>query len=220
VAAVSAESSARRTRRGAPSPLGRLLKQWLRLALTWGRKRGRVAQDVVLEVSQAELPAHKHKHQSPLNPADIANLWRALDDYQAKDTAIGIRLLLLLFVRPTELREARWPEFEDGATWRIPGPRTKMRTPHVVPLSPEVQKQLDQLRDLTGNTPILDCMRRAEQTVLASQSTKSYVGAAGRGPGEFLLPSGLYIDKRDRIYVADQGNSRVQVFQYVRSGPR
>jgi aspartate aminotransferase len=35
-------------------------------------------------------------------------------------------------------------------------------------------------RDLTGNTPILDCVRRAEQTVLTSQSTKSYVSAAGR----------------------------------------
>jgi len=35
-------------------------------------------------------------------------------------------------------------------------------------------------RDSTGNTPILDCVCRAEQTVLASQSTKSYVSAAGR----------------------------------------
>ncbi len=35
-------------------------------------------------------------------------------------------------------------------------------------------------RDLSGNTPILDCVRRAEQTVLAAQSTKSYVSAAGR----------------------------------------
>lgn len=35
-------------------------------------------------------------------------------------------------------------------------------------------------RDLTGNTPILDCVRRAEQRVLAAQTTKSYVGAAGR----------------------------------------
>jgi aspartate aminotransferase len=35
-------------------------------------------------------------------------------------------------------------------------------------------------RDLSGNTPVLDCVRRAEQTVLASQSTKAYVGAAGR----------------------------------------
>src|SRR5271169_2766033 len=35
-------------------------------------------------------------------------------------------------------------------------------------------------RDLSGNTPILECVRRAEQIVLASQFTKSYVTAAGR----------------------------------------
>jgi aspartate aminotransferase len=35
-------------------------------------------------------------------------------------------------------------------------------------------------RDLNGHTPILECVRRAEQTVLAAQSTKSYVAAAGR----------------------------------------
>jgi aspartate aminotransferase len=35
-------------------------------------------------------------------------------------------------------------------------------------------------RDSTGNTPILDCVRRAERTVLAAQTTKSYVSAAGR----------------------------------------
>jgi aspartate aminotransferase len=35
-------------------------------------------------------------------------------------------------------------------------------------------------RDLSGNTPVLDCVRRAEQAVLAAQTTKAYVGAAGR----------------------------------------
>ncbi|MGD0492331.1 MAG: amino acid aminotransferase [Steroidobacteraceae bacterium] len=35
-------------------------------------------------------------------------------------------------------------------------------------------------RDLNGSTPILDSVRRAEQTVLKAQSTKSYVAAAGR----------------------------------------
>jgi aspartate aminotransferase len=35
-------------------------------------------------------------------------------------------------------------------------------------------------RDLGGNTPVLDCVRRAEQQVLAAQTTKSYVAAAGR----------------------------------------
>jgi aspartate aminotransferase len=35
-------------------------------------------------------------------------------------------------------------------------------------------------RDLSGNTPVLDCVRRAEKEVLAAQTTKSYVAAAGR----------------------------------------
>jgi aspartate/tyrosine/aromatic aminotransferase len=35
-------------------------------------------------------------------------------------------------------------------------------------------------RDLHGNTPVLECVRRAEQAVLAAQTTKSYVAAAGR----------------------------------------
>jgi aspartate aminotransferase len=35
-------------------------------------------------------------------------------------------------------------------------------------------------RDLSGHTPVLACVRRAEQEVLAVQATKSYVGPAGR----------------------------------------
>lgn len=35
-------------------------------------------------------------------------------------------------------------------------------------------------RDLAGNTPILDCVRRAEESLLKAQTTKSYVAAAGR----------------------------------------
>ena len=35
-------------------------------------------------------------------------------------------------------------------------------------------------RDLGGNTPVLECVRRAEGAVLAGQTTKSYVAAAGR----------------------------------------
>jgi aspartate/tyrosine/aromatic aminotransferase len=35
-------------------------------------------------------------------------------------------------------------------------------------------------RDLSGNTPVLGCVRRAEQVLLAAQTTKSYVAAAGR----------------------------------------
>ena len=42
-----------------------------------------------------------------------------------------------------------------------------------------------------------------------------FIGGTGTGPGEFLLPAGLFVDDEDRIYIADQGNARVQVFQRV-----
>jgi DNA-binding beta-propeller fold protein YncE len=47
-----------------------------------------------------------------------------------------------------------------------------------------------------------------------------YVGSGGTEPGEFVLPAGLSVDDRDRIYVADQGNARVQVFEYLKPGAR
>jgi DNA-binding beta-propeller fold protein YncE len=36
----------------------------------------------------------------------------------------------------------------------------------------------------------------------------------GTGFGQFSLPSGLFIDRHDRVYLADSYNRRVQVFQY------
>lgn len=57
-------------------------------------------------------------------------------------------------------------------------------------------------RDLSGNTPILDCVRRAEERVLAAQSTKSYVGAAGReefnNAVEELVLGSAHSTRRDR----------------------
>src|SRR5271154_6701200 len=35
-------------------------------------------------------------------------------------------------------------------------------------------------RDVNGDTPVLDCVRRSERELLAAQTTKSYVAAAGR----------------------------------------
>jgi len=57
-------------------------------------------------------------------------------------------------------------------------------------------------RDLNGNTPVLECVRRAEQVVLASQSTKSYVAAAGReefnSAVEELVLGASHVARRDR----------------------
>jgi aspartate aminotransferase len=48
------------------------------------------------------------------------------------------------------------------------------------PFKDKVDLGVGVYRDLSGNTPILDCVRSAEKQVLAAQTTKAYVGAAGR----------------------------------------
>jgi aspartate aminotransferase len=57
-------------------------------------------------------------------------------------------------------------------------------------------------RDLSGNTPVLASVRRAEQEVLAGQSTKSYVAAAGReefnSAVEELVLGATHAARRDR----------------------
>jgi DNA-binding beta-propeller fold protein YncE len=39
-------------------------------------------------------------------------------------------------------------------------------------------------------------------------------GETGTGYGQFNLPSGIWIDSSDRIYVADAGNNRVQSLEW------
>src|SRR5450631_2414081 len=57
-------------------------------------------------------------------------------------------------------------------------------------------------RDVQGNTPILATVRRAEQEVLAAQSTKSYVAPAGReefnSAVEELVLGKTHAARRDR----------------------
>lgn len=88
-----------------------------------------------------------------------------LDRYNGQpETRIGLCLLLLTFVRPSELREAHWKEFDLDAlgaqgqaapTWTIGGERMKRGRPHVVPLSRQAAALLRSLRELTGSGPLL-----------------------------------------------------------------
>src|ERR1039458_1333298 len=48
------------------------------------------------------------------------------------------------------------------------------------PAASKVDLGVGVYRDLSGNTPVLASVRRAEQEILAAQTTKSYVAAAGR----------------------------------------
>lgn len=42
-----------------------------------------------------------------------------------------------------------------------------------------------------------------------------FIGEGGTRPGDFQGPAGIYINSYDQVFVADQMNSRIQVFQFL-----
>lgn len=95
----------------------------------------------------------KPKHLAAIIDAERAGaLLRAIEAYNGQPaTRWALALLPHVFVRPGELRQAEWTEFDfAAAVWRIPATRMKKRREHIVPLSRQALAILDQARTLTG----------------------------------------------------------------------
>jgi integrase len=92
------------------------------------------------------------KHHSFLKASELPLFLKNLDAYDGSlQTKLALRLLLLTFVRTTELRAAEWTEIDwDKAEWRIPAERMKMKQMHIVPLSMQAVAVLRQLKQLSG----------------------------------------------------------------------
>jgi integrase len=92
-------------------------------------------------------------HHAYLNAAELPEFLQKLEVYDgAPQTKLALRLLLLTFVRTTELRAAEWKELDlEKAEWRIPAERMKMKELHIVPLSFQAVANLRELQDHTGN---------------------------------------------------------------------
>jgi integrase len=100
-------------------------------------------------------PGRKRGHKA-MARGELPNFLSAVEVYDGDPrTAIALRLIVLTFVRTTELRAARWSEMEnlDGREplWRIPSERMKMKREHLVPLVPQAVALLHNLRALTGS---------------------------------------------------------------------
>jgi integrase len=120
---------------------------------------GRADRDPTSDLRGALAPVIKTNRPAVTEPAQIGQLLNAIDGYSGHaSTAFALKLAPLLFVRPGELRGARWEEFEltgKEPVWRIPAERMKMRETHVVPLSKQAVRLLEELRPWSGTTELL-----------------------------------------------------------------
>jgi integrase len=115
---------------------------------------GRAERDITADLRGALVPVVSRNRASITDPGEIGALLRAIDSYEGQlVTAAALKLAPLVFVRPGELRGARWSEFDlDGAEWRIPGERMKMGEQHIVPLARQAVAILRELQPLTGSS--------------------------------------------------------------------
>lgn len=115
-----------------------------RYAIATGRAERNPAQDLA---GALEQPRTKH-FASLTEPSEIATLLRALWGYEGSPvTRAALKLAPMLFVRPGELRAARWVDIDLGAAeWRYVASKTN--TPHIVPLSTQAVSVLRDLEPL------------------------------------------------------------------------
>lgn len=160
---------------------------------------GRAERDPAADLRGALPPVNGGHFASITDPPAIGALMRAIDGYEGTLVArCALRLAPLVFVRPGELREAEWSEFDlDKAEWRIPPERMKARVLHVVPLSTQAVATLRELLPLTGSGryvfPSLRTPARpmSENTVNAALRRLGYTGDQMTGHGFRSMASTL-----------------------------
>lgn len=65
-----------------------------------------------LEGIQKYLQQGKKENMAHVSEAELPTLIRAINNYPTMDVRMGLQLLAMLFCRPTELRGAKWTEFD------------------------------------------------------------------------------------------------------------
>jgi integrase len=117
----------------------------------YGVQTGKCERDITYDLRGA-LPQPIRGHMASLTePKDVKRLLQSFEAFTGSYPVLcALKLSALWFVRPSELRLARWADFDiDDAEWRFVVSKTK--TPHIVPLSTQALAILHDLRALTGD---------------------------------------------------------------------
>jgi integrase len=112
---------------------------------------GRADRDPSQDLKGALSSAPQSNFASITEPAKVAELLRAIDGFKGTfPVKCALLLAPMLFVRPGELRKAKWVDFDlDNASWRYFVTKTKID--HLVPLSRQAVAILKELHALTGH---------------------------------------------------------------------
>lgn len=112
---------------------------------------GKAERNIAIDIRGALQPVVKSHLPAITEPKRVGELLRMLDGYSGTlPVQCALKLAPLVFVRPVELRTARWSEIDlESKEWRYVV--TKTATPHIVPLCNQAIDILQTLQPLTGH---------------------------------------------------------------------
>jgi integrase len=144
------------------------IRQRISATFVYGIARGIIQTDPAEKLGKVLKPLRKGRQPAITDIVPLRKMILAAEeDYARPITRLALRLLALTAVRPSELRGARWDEFEDLndklPLWRIPASRMKgdldrkdeLNGDHLVPITSHALAVLRALWPLTGEGDML-----------------------------------------------------------------
>lgn len=115
---------------------------------------GLADRDVTADLKGA-IESKPTEHLASIEPNELPQFIKDLYRNDARmypTTRLAVEFMMHTFVRTSELIEAKWSEFDfEGRIWTIPAERMKMKKAHLVPLSTQTLKILQDLQRYNGN---------------------------------------------------------------------
>ena len=169
----------------------------------YGVQTGKCLRDITYDLRGA-LPQPIRGHMASLTePKDVRRLLQSFDDFTGSyPVQCALKLSVMWFVRPSELRTARWADFDlEHGEWRFVVSKTK--TPHIVPLSAQAIAILNDLHALTGHyeyvfainkdTPMSDGTINKALRRLGWNTKTEYTGHGARSMARTILAERLKV---------------------------
>jgi len=144
------------------------VRQRISAVFVYAIAQGIAASDPAEKLGAVLKPLRKGRQPAITDIVPLRKMILAAEEDNARPiTRLGLRMLALTAVRPSELRGAEWAEFEDLdgklPLWRIPSTRMKgdldrkeeINGDHLVPLTPQTLAVLRVIWPLTGGGPLV-----------------------------------------------------------------
>lgn len=81
---------------------------------------------------------------------ELPEMVKKIREYRSEEISIGLELLIHMFPRPGELRQAKWEQFDfEDRVWIRPGSIMKRGIEHGIPLSEQVIAMLTRLKSIS-----------------------------------------------------------------------